>query len=176
MRLDDVAETKGVTFLEMDIQGAELLALQNAQARLQEALVLHLEVLFLPLYINQPLFSDVEQYVRHRGYVFHRFFSPTSRTIQPMTVGGSIMRGLHQLVWADAIFVRDFTRLDQLDDRELLTMAAILHECYDLWDLTLHLLLELDRRTGRTLAPGISRSAPRRISRRLGTRVGRVNF
>ena len=167
VRLDDVPEVVGLTFLQMDIQGAELLALQHAQARLREALVLHLEVEFLPLYIDQPLFSDVEQFLRHRGYLFHRFYHPTSRALQPMVVRGDINLGLSQLVWADAVFVRDFIRLERLDDRELLTTAAIMHDCYDSWDLTLRLLIELDRRTEGTLAPeylAALRGGPRRGS------------
>ena len=153
VRLDDLAEIVGLTFLSMDIQGAELLALQHAENRLREALVLHLEVEFLQLYIDQPLFSDVEQFLRHRGYLFHRFSEPTSRAIRPMIVDGNIRTGLSQLFWSDAVFVRDFSRLELLDNRELLLMAAIVHDCYNSWDLTQHLLLELDRRTGRTLAP-----------------------
>ena len=43
--------------------------------------------------------------------------------------------------------MRDFTRLDRLSDRQLLNMAAILHECYSSFDLVLHLLTEIDRRT-----------------------------
>jgi FkbM family methyltransferase len=154
VRLDDVAEIAGMTFLQMDIQGAELLALQHAENRLREALVLHLEVEFLQLYIDQPLFSDVEQFLRHRGFVFHRFFEPKSRVIQPMVVDGNLIAGLSQLLWSDAVFVRDFSRLERLDDRELLTTAAIMHDCYNSWDLTQHLLLELDRRTAGTSAPG----------------------
>ena len=151
VRLDDVAETVGVTFLQMDIQGAELLALQHAQNRLRDALVLHLEVEFLPLYVDQPLFSDVEQFVHHRGFVFHRFFAPTSRVIRPMVVGGNILSGLSQLVWADAVFVRDFSHPERLDVPELQAMAAIMHDCYGSWDLTQHLLIELDCRTQGTL-------------------------
>jgi hypothetical protein len=113
---------------------------------------LHLEVEFLPLYVDQPLFSDVEQFLRRRGYVFHRFFEPTSRAVRPMAPGGDIRSGLGQLVWSDAVFVRDFSRLDRLDDRELLTMAAIMHDCYDSWDVAQHLLIELDRRTEGTSA------------------------
>jgi len=151
VRLDDLAETSGATFLQMDIQGAELMALQHAQNRLRDALVLHLEVEFLPLYVDQPLFSDVEQFLRFRGFVFHRFFAPTSRVIQPMVVGGNVMSGLSQLVWADAVFVRDFSRLERLDTPELCALAAIMHDCYGSWDLTQHLLIELDRRTHGTL-------------------------
>jgi FkbM family methyltransferase len=153
VRLDDIAETSGLTFLQMDIQGAELLALQHAQNRLRDALVLHLEVEFLPLYVDQPLFSDVEQFLRQRGFVFHRFSTPTSRVIQPMVVGDNILSGLSQLVWADAVFVRDFSRLDRLEDDQLLSMSAITHDCYSSWDLTLHLLNEIDRRTQSALGP-----------------------
>lgn len=151
-RLDDLSETEGMTFLQMDIQGAELLALQNAQNRLRGTLALHLEVEFLPLYFEQPLFSDVEQFLRHCGFVFHKFSTPTSRVIQPLLVGGDIMAGLSQLVWADAVFVRDFSRLELLDDNQIFGLAAIMHDCYSSWDLTLHLLTELDRRTQTSLA------------------------
>ena len=153
VRLDEVEEIAGLMFLQMDIQGAELMALQHGENRLREALVLHLEVEFLPLYLDQPLFSDVEQFLRQRGYVFHRFFEPTSRAIQPMAINGDIRSGLSQLVWSDTVFVRDYSRLDRLDDRELLTMAGIMHDCYNSWDLTQHLLIELDRRTAGTAAP-----------------------
>jgi hypothetical protein len=62
-----------------------------------------------------------------------------------MTGDGNLWSGLNQLVWADAVFVRDFSRLELLDDRELLTMAAIMHDCYHSFDLTLHLFIKLDR-------------------------------
>ena len=55
---------------------------------------------------------------------------------------------MSQLFWADAVFVRDLTRLDRLADRQLLSMAAILHYCYESHDLALHLLTEYERRTG----------------------------
>lgn len=153
VRLDDIAETAGLTFLQMDIQGAELLALQHAQNRLRDALVLHLEVEFLPLYIDQPLFSDIELFLRQRGFVFHRFATQISRVIQPMVVDNNLVAGLSQLFWADAVFVRDFSRLDGLDEQQLLAMAAIMHDCYNSWDLTLHLLNEVDRRTKSDLGP-----------------------
>jgi FkbM family methyltransferase len=152
-RLDDLAETAGLTFLQMDIQGAELIALGGAQDRLRKALVLHLEVEFLPLYIDQPLFSDVERFLRERGFVFHRFFAPTSRVVSPMVVGGDLLAGLSQLVWADAVFVRDYSKLERLGDGELAGMAAIVHDCYQSWDLTLRLLNELDRRIGGDSGP-----------------------
>ena len=151
-RLDDIPEANGVTFLEMDIQGAELMVLRNAENRLRDVLVLHLEVEFLPLYKDQPLFSDVERFLRERGFVLHRFSTVVSRVIQPLLVDNNIFKGLSQIVWADAVFVRDFTRLALLSDQQLLGMAAILHDCYRSVDLTLHLLTEYDRRTTTRMA------------------------
>jgi hypothetical protein len=49
--------------------------------------------------------------------------------------------------------VRDFTRLERLSERQLLATAAILHDCYQSYDLVLHLLLEYDKRTGKSVGP-----------------------
>jgi hypothetical protein len=38
--------------------------------------------------------------------------------------------------------------LEALSDRQLLSMASILHDCYQSIDLVMHLLAEHDRRTG----------------------------
>lgn len=150
LRLDDIPETIGTDLVKIDVQGAELMVFENATARLADALVVHTEVEFLPFYENQPLFGDVEQFLRKQGFVFHRFYPVVSRMIQPMLLGGDIFAGLSQLTWADAIFVRDFSKLDLLETRQLLAMAAIVHDCYHSYDLTLHILIEYDRRTGST--------------------------
>lgn len=173
IRLDDVPETAGLDLLKIDIQGAELMVLRHAQARLRDALVIQAEVEFMKLYVDQPLFSDVEQFLREHGFQFHRFFPTVSRVIHPLVEDVSdkghtgmnqllqavlqgrddLYTGMSQLVWADAIFVRDFTQLQQLSDRDLLSMAAILHDCYQSFDLVLYLLAEYDRRTGNRIRP-----------------------
>lgn len=152
-RLDDIPETEGIDLVKIDVQGAELMVFKNATRRLADALVIQTEVEFLPLYVDQPLFGDVDVFLRSQGYAFHRFFPTVSRTISPMLVNNDIYAGLSQTVWADAIFVRDFTRLERLSDRQLLAMGAILHDCYQSVDLVLHLLNEHDRRTGGRLGP-----------------------
>lgn len=151
-RLDDVPETDGVELLKMDIQGAELMVLQHAPQRLQTALVIQAEVEFLPMYVDQPLCSDVDQFLRSRGFVLHRFFPMVSRAIQPLLVRNDIYAGLSQLLWADAVFVRDFSRLDLLTETQLRKMALIVHSCYKSYDLALHLLNEFDRRQASQLS------------------------
>jgi len=152
VRLDDVPETAGTDLLKLDIQGAELMVLRHAGARLAEAVVIQAEVEFLPLYRGQPLFSEVEQFLRGHGFALHRFFPTVSRAVQPMMVNNDPYAGLGQLVWADAVFIRDLTRLDVLSARQLLAMAAILHDAYAAFDIAFRLLAEHDRRGGGALA------------------------
>lgn len=152
VRLDDIPETEGIEMIKIDIQGGELMAMSNAIERLKTTLVIQTEVEFLPLYVGQPLFSDVDIFLRGHGFVLHRFFPTVSRVIKPMLIDNNIYAGLSQLVWADAIFVRDFTRTDVFSDVELLKTGAILHDCYGSIDLVLRLLTEFDRRRGTAMA------------------------
>jgi FkbM family methyltransferase len=146
VRLDEVEQTAGMDLLKIDIQGSELLAFSHGEARLRDALVIQTEVEFLQLYIDQPLFSDVELFLRQRGFVFHRFFTTESRVISPLLVNNNIYAGMSQILWADAIFVRDFTQLELLSDSQLLRFAAIMHDCYQSIDLVVQILSEYDSR------------------------------
>lgn len=151
-RLDDIDEVRGADLLKIDIQGGELMALQHGERLLDDLVVVQAEVEFLALYKDQPLFSDVERFMRAHGFMFHRFFPAVSRVVAPMLLGNDIYAGLSQLVWADAVFVRDFARLDRLSERQLLASATILHDCYGSLDLVMHLLCAHDSRSGGELA------------------------
>ncbi len=146
-RLDDIAETAQLDLLKIDIQGGELMVFQNATERLRAALVIHTEVEFLEMYHGQPLFADVDRFLRAQGYVLHQFAPLVTRDFRPVLLGSDPYAGHSQAMWADAIFVRDFTKLDRLSAEQLLRMAVILHDCYRSFDLVLLLLREHDRRT-----------------------------
>lgn len=146
VRLDDVPETAGAQLLKIDIQGGELMAMRHGAARLRDILVVQTEVEFLPLYRDQPLFSEVEQHLRAKGLIFHRFYPMVSRVFGPLLIDNDIYAGLSQLVWADAIFVKGLLRPDLLDDSQLLATATILHDCYELIDVAMNLLTVLDER------------------------------
>ena len=152
VRLDDVPETAGMDLLKIDIQGAELMVFQSAPNRLRDAVVIQTEVEFLPMYRNQPLYSDVDQALRRHGFVLHRFVQTESRVVRPMLLRNDIYANLSQCLYADAVFVKDFTRADRLQPDQLLKAAVILHDCYHSFDLVLLFLAEHDRRTGSTYA------------------------
>lgn len=147
VRLDDIGEIGNLDYLKIDIQGGELCAFENAPERLAECLVIHTEVEFLPMYVDQPLFSEVEMFLRGQGFSFHRFEPLKSRVIQPMLMDNNIYREFVQAFWADAVFVRDFTRLIELAPDKLIKLATILHDVYGSYDMVLRALMALDALT-----------------------------
>lgn len=151
-RLDDIEETKGLDLLKLDIQGAELMVLENATERLRDALVVQAEVEFLKMYVDQPLFGDVAGFMQRHGFQFHRFYPLVNRVVVPLALHDDLYAGLSQVLWADAVFVRDLTRLDALTPRQLLALATIMHDCYGSVDVALHVLGVHDQRQGTKLA------------------------
>jgi len=151
-RLDDVEAIRNIDFLKIDIQGFELEVFKHGEQKLSDAVVIQTEVEFLPLYKNQPLFTDVDSYLASRGFVLHRFWPLKSRTVRPMLVNGDIFQALGQVFDADAVYIRDFRRLDGLGEAKLEALAVVLNDLYGSFDIAFLALEALDRRRGTKLA------------------------
>jgi FkbM family methyltransferase len=149
-RLDDLPETAGVDYLKLDVQGAEILVLQGAEARLADALVVHTEVLFVELYRGQALFGDIDAFLRARGFVLHQL-SQTGRAFKPVIVNDNINGPGSQVLWGDAVYVRDFMTLEGLSPEKLLKLALILDVNYGSIDYVTFALGVHDRLTGTSL-------------------------
>lgn len=75
-RLDDAARRFGFTdahYMKIDIQGAELEAMQSAPNLVSQLLAIRSEVEFAPIYAEQPLFADVDADLRGKGFMLARF-------------------------------------------------------------------------------------------------------
>ena len=149
VKLDDVKEIKNIDYLKIDIQGAELEVFKNATNLLSNCTVIHTEVEFLPMYENQPLFSEVEMYLRELGFLFHRFSPLVSRVVKPMYINDNPYAELSQVTWADAIFVKDFTQFDKLSIAQLKKIALMLHDIYGSFDIVLRALKEVDNKSNK---------------------------
>ncbi len=71
--LDKWAETNKtacIDFIKLDVQGAELDILRGGANSLQQVLGIEAEVEFVPMYEGQPLFADVDGFVRGQGFMF----------------------------------------------------------------------------------------------------------
>merc|ERR1711924_266039 len=104
-RLDDLLpDMPGgvIDFLKLDVQGYELAVLEGAEKTLQKALVIHTEVEFVEMYQKQPLFADVDQFLRRAGFVFHRFASLQGRPMKPLFYKSNPIQPISQQLWGDA--------------------------------------------------------------------------
>lgn len=151
-RLDDIEEARGTDFLKLDIQGAELMVLQNAQDMLRDVSLIQTEVSFLQLYEDQPLFADVDLFLREQGFVFHMFDGFGSRLLLPAADANNPYAGLNQVLWADVVFIRPFDQPATRSDHETLLKRAILfHELCRSYDFAARALHDYDRLTGSSL-------------------------
>lgn len=68
--LDSALSKDGISpdFIKIDTQGSELSILQASPLSLASAFGLEIEVEFLPLYEGQPLFEDVQSFMRLQGF------------------------------------------------------------------------------------------------------------
>ncbi|MFK3779887.1 FkbM family methyltransferase [Agrobacterium sp. NPDC089420] len=98
--LDNVlSDVPVVDFLKLDIQGMELKALKGGVDVLKRTNVIHCEVEFAPIYDGQPLFSDVELFLREHGFIFVDFTAECRYAY----VGHGFKE---RLGWGDAVFFR----------------------------------------------------------------------
>ena len=74
--LDDYATTHArPDLLWMDLQGAEQMVLEGATSVLKTVKVIHLEVMFRPVYLGQPLFCEIDRLLR-RDFDLVRVYGP----------------------------------------------------------------------------------------------------
>jgi FkbM family methyltransferase len=151
-RLDDVPDLLPADYIKLDVQGAELDVLRHGVRVLETCLVLECEAEFLPLYKGQPLFGEVAAFLTAHGFLLHKLIDVNGRALRPLIFNNNPFAPISQMTWADAIFIRDYTRLDLFADEELLKAAIVLHEVYLSYDVAFHLLREYDRRSGSNLA------------------------
>ena len=156
-RLDDVEAITDVDFLKIDVQGAERDVLRGASRLLKQALVIHTEVEFVPLYEGQPLFGDVDVELRRHDFMLHKFVGMargTSALLWPAVYDRDARFHGNQLLFAEAaVYVRDLARLADLPSHKLLALAAIAHDVYGSFDIACLALAEHDRRSAANVLP-----------------------
>ena len=91
-----------VDFIKIDTQGSELNILNGATNYLEKLIGLEIEVSFLELYKDQPLFSQIDQFVKNYG--FELFDLKRYYWKRKLSEDTGIQKG--QLVFGDALYLR----------------------------------------------------------------------
>jgi FkbM family methyltransferase len=143
-KLDEISEIAAMDLLKMDIQGSEHDVLAHGRARVAQAVVIETEVSFMPLYEGQPTYGETDTLLRSLGFIPHSFTEAKIWPLAPMVVKGEQMQGIRQLLEADMVYVRDFTRAGNMSAEQWKQLALIAHYCYGSFDLVLRAILMLE--------------------------------
>jgi FkbM family methyltransferase len=92
-----------VDFVKADTQGSELSVLQGGAGALASSVTgVEVEVEFTPIYKNQPLFADVDAFLRGLGFLLFDLRPCYWKRAAGRSLGGP--RG--QVIWADALYLK----------------------------------------------------------------------
>jgi FkbM family methyltransferase len=142
--LDNVCITEKISeidFLQIDVQGADLQVLEGASKILSKSVLgIQVEVEFSEIYLNQPLFADVDIYLRKHGFTLfdltkayrRRRHSPIHSNVHP-----------GQLLWGDAFYFRDLIAENlntDLKNPETILKLACIADVLEFSDYALELL------------------------------------
>jgi len=112
--LDHVLESHGISsldFIKVDTQGSELGVLEGAARSLDTAVTgVEAEIEFAPIYQNQPLFADVDRYLRGHGFLLFDLRPCYWKREGGRTAGGPY----GQIIWGDALYLKSIPALRQL--------------------------------------------------------------
>ncbi|MBK9132090.1 MAG: FkbM family methyltransferase [Gammaproteobacteria bacterium] len=146
-RLDDIPEIDDVDYIKIDVQGAELMVFKGGEKLLDKVLLIHSEAEFHPLYENQPLFADVDTYLRSRNFMFAKFVGFGTRCIKPTLLNENPNLGTN-ILWCDALYTKNWLDLSPLSTDKIIKYAILAHDIYEQVDLTAYLLKYLDDTKG----------------------------
>jgi FkbM family methyltransferase len=109
--LDNVLRGAGISdvdFVKADTQGSELYVLEGGAGILGTSVSgVEVEVEFAPIYKNQPLFADVDRFLRGLGFLLFDL-----RPCHWKRAAGRAIGGPHgQIIWADALYLKSVPAL-----------------------------------------------------------------
>lgn len=129
------AGVKDADFIKLDTQGSELFILQGAAETLRkEVFGVEVELEFAEVYKEQPLFGDVDRFLRDSGFALFDFVDVARW--QRANIGASIHGCKSQVIFVNALYMKgkDSFFADARPDASKLLSAVsicILYGCFD---------------------------------------------
>jgi FkbM family methyltransferase len=133
-----------VSFVKLDTQGSELDILRGGVRLLKGCVGCEVEVEFSPIYRQQPLFHEVDRFMREAGFTLWRLYGLCHYTeeaggawtrTETVSYGGenrTFAAGSGRLFWANAIYFRDHVDAFYAENsKKLLVLLALLEGCKD---------------------------------------------
>ncbi len=141
LALDAIEGLEQVDWLILDECCKPLEVLCHGRQTLANTLILQVRVLMQPRYEQQASIGDVMDWARTNGFALYRMNN--TRHIQPLsqTIGTLAPT---QLESTDLLFIPSKERMDSLGEDQRRILAYLLHTVFNIQDLTLKVLSQLD--------------------------------
>ena len=145
-RLDDIAEIAAFDMLKIDVQGSELSVFKGGASGSRVSWRYSRRCRHPALQGPAGAGRYRPGAAQARGLIPHSFAAINRRMIMPAFDANNPYGGVNQVLEADIVYVRDFTRDDSMDDEQLKHLAMIAHHCYASYDLAIRCLDRLAKR------------------------------
>jgi FkbM family methyltransferase len=145
-RLDDITEAKSSRFLKLDVQGAEMMILQNGESLLDDLVLIQLEASPTPLYHGEATFFELGLWLQQRDYVLHTLSHINKRNLKPYGTDENPFAGKHHIFQVDAVFMPNPLNWNTLSKERLEALAFLSHAIYRSYDVAMLAMETLDKR------------------------------
>jgi FkbM family methyltransferase len=146
LRLDEIEEAQKARFLKLDVQGAEMMILQNGERLLEELVLIQLEASPTPLYHGEATLFEIGLWLQQRGFVLHALSDVNKRYLKPFGTDDSPFSGKHQVFQVDAVFMPNPLNWQSLSSERLEALAFLSHAIYRSYDVAMLAMETLDKR------------------------------
>lgn len=176
--LDEALDGRKIDVLKVDVQGAALDVLQGGLETLKNTLFVKCEVEFNPLYEGQPLFAEIDQFMREQGFMLFKFSPMQNLPLLPLDMPGEKLLTYGQVGWSDAIYVPNHDRIPTFPKHDLQLVALFSALYFGYTELACHLLMRADPETGMDDVRGFLNEAQtlKSLSYSVAGQVHRVNL
>lgn len=139
----DEMNINDIDFIKMDIQGAELMALKGSKKSIGKVFGMELEVEFQEIYRNQPLFGEISEFLKEKGFNFYDFVNLRRwdrKNIQYPDMG--------QCIFGDALFLRSPEYMLENFKNNLNKLKKYIAICilYKKYDAAIYLCTRIDKK------------------------------
>jgi FkbM family methyltransferase len=90
VRLDEVLNGIDIDILKLDLQGYELEALKGCKKLIDRIKIITTEIEFIPLYEEQPLFGDIDLFLRRNGFRLLNLYELYTQSDGQLTAGDAV--------------------------------------------------------------------------------------
>lgn len=137
--LDDAANKYGFAaplIIKLDTQGSELEILKSGPETLDNTVGVYLEMNNLEFYEQQPAFSEVDSFLREKGFTL----IDLKRTLLRRQTEERPIYSKRELAWSHGLYLRlGKSTLDQIEQRFIIPLFAVA-VCMEFFDLAIALL------------------------------------